>query len=368
MLNTGLDTLLSLPPYGGYLYAYPHKTAYRKFDPPLDFKSVWASEDVSRLFLYVHIPFCEMRCGFCNLFTLNGTKLDKVDAYLAALRREADMVVQSLPQARFTQIAIGGGTPTYLNPDELDELFGIINRLSQSPLPVSIETSPGRTSAEHLKRLADNGVQRISLGVESFSQTFLKAMGRPEKAELSIDALDRIRTLTEAGLNIDLIYGAKDQTVADFRYDLEMALNWQPEEIFLYPLYVGNLTGLARTRAEIDNWDEQRLGLYRFGRDYLLNAGYKQISHRRFARGQVAASDYSCQEDGMIGLGAGARSYTSSVHYSWDYAVGRSAISEHHRPNIQAATIFPKSGMVFASLRMSSSADILSNPSSILMG
>ena len=322
-----LNSLINMRPFEGYLYAYPHKTAYRPFHQPLKLEEVWKDEDLKRLFLYIHIPFCEMRCGFCNLFTLNGQKINKASDYLSAMRREAETISNILPDANFSQIAIGGGTPTFLNIEELEDLFDIIALLTQEKLPFSIESSPGRTTPEHLKCLEAHGVNRISLGVESFSQVFLKAMGRPEKAELSKIALDNIRLLTSANLNIDLIYGSHGQTVQDFETDIATALEWQPEQVFLYPLYVGNLTGLARTRSEAEGWDEQRLKLYRHGREQLLSAGYQQVSQRKFIKTADDVTDYSCQEDGMVGLGAGARSYTKSVHYSWDYAVGRKAIA-----------------------------------------
>ena len=321
-----LSTLLQMRPFEGYLYAYPHKTAYRKFSEPISLEDAWQGESMERLFLYIHIPFCEMRCGFCNLFTLNGKVVDKVGPYLSALEREAKAVQSILPQAKFSQIAIGGGTPTFLNIDELDVLFNVIGQLSPERCPTSIETSPGRTTPAHLKLLETQGIDRISLGVESFSQRSLKALGRPEKAELSIKALDNIRLLTQANLNIDLIYGHRGQTAQDFQVDIQRALEWEPEEVFLYPLYVGNLTGLARTRTEDKNWDEQRLRLYRHGRNILLTAGYHQVSQRKFLKRPTNLIAYSCQEDGMIGLGAGARSYTRGLHYSWDYAVGRAAI------------------------------------------
>jgi oxygen-independent coproporphyrinogen III oxidase len=129
-------------------------------------------------------------------------------------------------------------------------------------------------------------------------------------------------------LNIDLIYGIDGQTAATWMHSLDAALAWRPEEIYLYPLYVRPLTGLGRRARD---WDDQRLTLYGIGRDHLLAEGYEQVSMRMFRRtpvGQVenlsygsAAPRYCCQEDGMVGLGCGARSYTRGLHYALDYAV-----------------------------------------------
>ena len=109
-----LERLLSESPYGSYTYSYPHKTAYRTFDPPIPLADLWSQEDRSALFLYFHIPFCEMRCGFCNLFTLVNTDDSLEKRYLEALRRQAEQTRIALGDAAFSRIAIGGGRPRIL--------------------------------------------------------------------------------------------------------------------------------------------------------------------------------------------------------------------------------------------------------------
>jgi oxygen-independent coproporphyrinogen-3 oxidase len=144
-------------------------------------------------------------------------------------------------------------------------------------------------------------------------------------------ALDAVRAAGIPVLNIDLIYGIDGQTRESWRASLKTALRWIPEEIYLYPLYVRPLTGLGRLNLSQDaEWDTQRLDLYRSGRDLLLENGYEQVSMRMFRRLDApviaGGEDYACQTDGMIGLGCGARSYTSSLHYTFDYAVSPSEV------------------------------------------
>jgi oxygen-independent coproporphyrinogen-3 oxidase len=175
--------------------------------------------------------------------------------------------------------------------------------------------------------LASRGTTRLSLGVQSFIDSEARAAARPQKRADVDAALGRIRDARIPVLNIDLIYGIDGQTEQTWRQSLDAALAWEPEELYLYPLYVRALTGLGKKAAvtEFDaEWDERRLRLYRFGRDYLEQAGYQQVSMRMFQRtGAVidGVTDYACQTDGMIGLGCGARSYTANLHYSFDYAV-----------------------------------------------
>ncbi|GLU46507.1 STM4012 family radical SAM protein [Nocardiopsis ansamitocini] len=312
-------------PYRSYVYGYPHKSAYRPLDDPPRLTDVWREEDTDALSLYFHIPFCEMRCGFCNLFTRSTPPAEQVSAYLDALEREAYAVAEAVPDARFARAAFGGGTPTYLTAAELERLYDLARRVLGADLaaiPTSVETSPATATPDRLAVLAERGATRISIGVQSFIDSEAHAAGRPQRRDEVARALRAIRDHTRARLNLDLIYGIDGQTSDTWRYSLDTALDLAPEEIYLYPLYVRPLTGLGRRGRD---WDDHRLALYRQGRDHLLARGYRQVSMRMFERIDAPGGDgpaYCCQTDAMVGLGCGARSYTRDLHYSFDYAVG----------------------------------------------
>ena len=322
---TRLEQMLEETPYVAYLYGYPHKTAYRPFTPALPLESVWAEERRDALFLYVHVPFCEMRCGFCNLFTAAGPKQDVVDGYLGALGRETRRVKQALGPATFARAAIGGGTPTLLDVAGLNTVFDLMEGTmgaAMKDIPVSVEVSPETVDVEKLRVLRARGTDRVSIGVQSFIEAEVAAVKRPQQTAQVEAALDLIRSTGFPTLNIDLIYGMEGQTVESFLFSLRAALRFQPEELYLYPLYVRPLTFLGKKARA---WDDLRIALYRAGRDFLLSQGYTQVSMRMFrARHAPDAGGpvYRCQEDGMVGLGCGARSYTGGVHYSSEYAVG----------------------------------------------
>ncbi|HTJ69732.1 MAG TPA: STM4012 family radical SAM protein [Actinospica sp.] len=321
-------------PYESYVYAYPHKTAYRPLESRPTLADVWRAEkDRSALSFYAHIPFCEVRCGFCNLFTRVGAPEQLTTRYLDALERQARQVHAALEESgeapTFANAAIGGGTPTFLDAAELSRLFDLVEKVMRVELgavPLSVEASPSTATPDRLKVLAERGTTRLSLGVQSFDETESRAAVRPQKAAEVERALDAVRETDIPILNVDLIYGIEGQTEDSWLRSLDTALRWRPEEIYLYPLYVRPLTGLARIGRDADReWDEQRLALYRVGRDHLVAQGYAQTSMRMFrsigAPRVEGGEDYACQTDGMIGLGCGARSYTSSLHYSFDYAV-----------------------------------------------
>ncbi|MFF8946833.1 STM4012 family radical SAM protein [Streptomyces sp. NPDC014864] len=334
---------VSARPYQSYVYAYPHKTAYRPLPGRPALRELWRGERKDALSLYLHIPFCEVRCGFCNLFTRIGAPDGLTGRYLDALDRQATAVRDALDErepgaggtrpARFANAAFGGGTPTFLTAGELSRLCDIAEKRMGADLrtiPLSVEASPATATADRLAVLAERGTTRLSIGVQSFVDEEARAAVRPQRRADVEAALGRIRDAAIPVLNIDLIYGIDGQTPATWRTSLDAALAWRPEELYLYPLYVRPLTGLARRTAHTDRaWDEQRLALYRQGRDHLLAHGYEQVSMRMFRRSGAPAQgpdDHACQTDGMIGLGCGARSYTSALHYSFDYAVGMGEI------------------------------------------
>lgn len=325
---SSLRALLQGTPYLSYSYAYPHKSAYRPLNPPVPLPELWSAEQRDALFLYIHIPFCEMRCGFCNLFTTANPGYELEAAYLESLERQAQRVHTALGGATFARFAIGGGTPTYLTPAalhrlcDLAALFGV----DLARLPSSVETSPGTATLDRLQVLRERGVERVSIGIQSFNEAELKAIGRSQHTADVIQALERLRAVGFPCLNIDLMYGLPDQSIASWLDTLHTALRYAPEELYLYPLYVRPLTGMTRMQQ---SWDDQRLDCYRAGRDLLLAAGYEQVSMRMFrAHHAPTQSDpvYCCQEDGMVGLGCGARSYTSGLHYSSEYAVGAQGV------------------------------------------
>jgi oxygen-independent coproporphyrinogen-3 oxidase len=317
-------------PYQGYAYAYPHKTAYRALEPAPTLAELWADEDRSALALYAHVPFCAQRCAFCNLFTTATGAVDREQAFLDGLVRQAQVVREALPDARFAIGAIGGGTPTWLGPASLDRVFDVLEHGMGAPLgsmPLSVECSPETVTPEKADLLARRGTTRISLGVQSFVDAEARSVGRTQRAMTVQTALEVLRDARIPTLNVDLIYGLRGQDAASWRTSLEAALEWRPEELYLYPLYVRPLTGLGRHDR---SWDDQRLALYRQGRELLLDVGYEQVSMRFFRASHAPrlSNAHRCEADGMVGLGPGARSYTRSVHWSTRFAVGVGAVLE----------------------------------------
>lgn len=326
--------------YTAYSYSYPHKTAYRAFPQKLSLKSIWQDERSDSLFLYLHIPFCEMRCGFCNLFTTTNAETSLERAYLDQLERQAERVASALGQSSFARMALGGGTPTFLEAEDLDRLFEIVRRVFGADpriAPTSAETSPYTSEPAKLAVLKDRGVERISIGIQSFVESEVMAVGRSQNNAVVERALANISEFDFDVLNIDLMYGLPGQTPATWRHSLAQAVGYKPEQIYLYPLYIRPLTGLGRRGTAPD---DRRAELYRQAREFLIDSGYTQVSMRMFERRSDQSNNqrpvYCCQDDGMVGLGCGARSYTSSLHYSTHYAVEQQPVKQILRDYVDA--------------------------------
>jgi oxygen-independent coproporphyrinogen-3 oxidase len=321
-----LAELLRGSPFQAYVYSYPHKTTYRAIGPPQRMRDVWAEEDRSALFLYVHVPFCEQRCGYCNLFTQSRPPLAAVTRYLDALERQAAVVAEQVEPAGFARMAIGGGTPTLLDASQLRRVFRIAAGLGVSTVPSSVEISPPTADEDRLSVLREAGVSRVSIGVQSAHEGETSALRRRQRPDDAAEAVRRLRRLGFPVVNVDLMYGQDGQTVESLITSVDSAIAWGANELYLYPLYVRPATTLGRLgRAPSDH----QFALFLAARDHLARLGWIQHSLRFFSapdRPQQDGPRYRCQEDGMIGLGPGARSYTRRVHYASRYAVDQRGV------------------------------------------
>lgn len=314
----------------GYVYGYPHKKAYRPLAVARSLREAWAEEGRDRLFCYVHLPFCGQRCSFCNLFTYVPGDASPVPAYLDALGREMEAYAAALSEPRpigrgggapfrFARLYLGGGTPTYLTAAELRLLverlrgtLGIAPALTHG----CIEASPETLDADKVDTLRDLGFQRLSLGVQSFDAEELRQVNRRFDFALHRHALDLVRRAGFPQVNVDLIYGLPGQTLVSWRDSLAQAIDSPATSLFLYPLYVRPLTGLAVRQPAAPTADAMA-AMYDHAVESLTIAGFWQVTTRQFRRDAADDQDeYRCQRDGMVGLGAGARSYTAGLHYS----------------------------------------------------
>lgn len=309
--------------YHQYMYSYPHKTAYRTL-PDLNIRDYLPRLIGAENSLYFHIPFCEAKCGYCNLFSVAGQQWAYTERYMDAM--EEQLGQYPLEDAVFRDVTIGGGTPLYLETDQLERLFAIVDRGMGAvrEYPVIMETSPNQTTEEKLEIAKAHYTQRISIGIQSFQPEELKRLCRIHTADQARKAVDTIRKQEFACMNLDLIYGIPGQTRESLGESLREALSYQPEELFIYPLYIKPGTVLANKREKPS--ENIRL-YYEQVREYLLTHGYVQYSMRRFVREDyaVAVPAETCGFGNTLSLGCGGRSYLGNLHFCTPYYVRQTA-------------------------------------------
>lgn len=318
-------------PYIQYMYSYPHKTAYRPMTG-VNLKDYACRLKGTGHGLYLHIPFCQAKCGYCNLFSVTGAAKEDMDEYLDGVERQVSQYGQLLKpeQTGFSSFTIGGGTPLLLTEGQLERIFSMTDRYltMEEGRDVVIETAPNQTSRGKLEILKEAGVTRVSMGVQSFHQEELETLRRGHGAKKAREALELLMSFEFPRVNLDLIYGIPGQTTGSLLKSLEEAVKYNPQEIFLYPLYVKHGTALEREGMVLE--PEKAYGQYQEAVGFLRTRGFRQDSMRRFVRqgskdgeeSRQAERDFSdCGFLTSLALGCGGRSYVGDLHFCTPYAV-----------------------------------------------
>jgi len=262
--------------------------------------------------LYVHIPFCETKCPYCdfNSFAVEG--LD-VDGYLDALAREMD--ARGVPSDPST-VFIGGGTPTVVTPEQLDRyLADITARIRPDPArEFTIEANPGSLTAEKLAVLRARGVNRISVGAQSLFDHHLRALGRVHAVADVLDAVALVRAAGFERFNLDFIYGVPGMRRDEWMETLERAIEFDPGHLSCYALIFEPGTEFTQRRQRGTMRpiaEEDELFMFRWTERRLRRAGYERYEISNFARpGHVCQHNINYWQNGSYaGFGAGAHSY-----------------------------------------------------------
>ena len=323
--------------YVQYMYSYPHKTAYRSLHNVnlSDYMENLAGEGHS---LYLHLPFCESKCGYCNLFSVAGCGGAQRDAYLDVLPRQMEQYREILPcDTVFGDFTIGGGTPLLLDVRQLERVFRDVR--TYMPLgkdcQIIIETAPKQTDREKVRLLKESGVTRVSMGIQSFDEGELSWLGRFHDGRRAQEAAKILMEAEFACVNFDFIYGLPGQTAESLLHSLERAMAFSPDEIFLYPLYIKHGVRLEKDGKAATLDSDHAFRLYQRGTDFLKEHGYAQISMRRFVKrkGSEGADGLQtevreCGFTGALSLGCGGRSYLGRLHACTPYRTTRQGALE----------------------------------------
>ncbi len=319
--------------YIQYMYSYPHKTAYRTLEN-VNLRDYFFNLEGEGHSLYLHLPFCESKCGYCNLFSVTGCNQIQMDDYIGAVLRQMKQYREMMPQsALFADFTIGGGTPLLLESEQIARVFEAVDTYMpmSADRKVIIETAPNQTNQEKTKLLKELGVTRVSMGIQSFDNEELRWLGRNHDSERAREAAWLLSNTGFECVNFDFIYGLPGQTEESLIRSLGTALSYAPDEIFLYPLYNKHGVYLKREAKKELLDSDHAYALYQCGSEYLRDNGYLQISMRRFVRKSsenMLPEFNECGFKSALSLGCGGRSYLGRLHTCTPYRTTRCAALE----------------------------------------
>jgi oxygen-independent coproporphyrinogen-3 oxidase len=249
-----------------------------------------AIDPLTKLSLYLHIPFCESLCTFCGCNTVITKNHDKESGYIVAIHRELSTYLEKIPELQereLLEIHLGGGTPTFLSPLNLEKLITPILNLfhNRKNVECSIEVDPRRTTSEQLKVLKELGFNRVSMGVQDFDAEVQRLVNRIQPAEITRDLTLCARRLGFHSVNFDLIYGLPKQTLEGMRRSVELTLEMRPDRIALYSYaHVPWIKPAQRLFTELDlPVGSDKRDLYEMASHALKSNGYVEIGMDHFA-------------------------------------------------------------------------------------
>ena len=291
--------------------------------------------------IYIHIPFCRSRCIYCGFYST--TALELRQRYVDALCREMELRLEERAlHFPLSTIYLGGGTPSQLSFDQLNQLFIYINKVYDlvSPSEITIEVNPDDVTGEFAAALKQLPINRVSMGIQTFDNQRLRFLSRRHTAQQAINAVERLRAAGISNLSIDLMYGFPDETLADWEADIESALALNVEHISAYCLMIEEGTPLHKmftvdSLQYTDDYsseqhnencpqcvdEETERQMYYTLIDRLTAAGYGHYEISNFARPGFRSRHNSNYWNGTpyIGLGAAAHSYDVRSR-SWNVA------------------------------------------------
>lgn len=272
--------------------------------------------------IYVHVPFCEHRCAYCDFNTFAGSS-ELIPAFVEALKKEIYQIstygIKITPKTLF----FGGGTPSLLSPAQLEQIicqFSQVFDLSELE-EISIEINPGTVKQGFFKDVHSLGFNRVSLGVQSSQPRFLKFLDRIHDFQDVINSLNLIRKANFTNINLDMIYSIPGQTLQDWESDLTAIINFDTSHLSLYSLGIETGTPLAKwySKGLIEKQDDDLAAdQYDLACDLLAKKGY---SHYEISN--WAVKGFECKHnlaywrnDDYLGFGPGSHGHFQGLRYS----------------------------------------------------
>lgn len=277
------------PRYTSYPTAPVFSPEFTAVDYAEEIRRTNAVEKTPPLSLYFHIPFCDTLCYFCGCNMMVTRDRKKINTYVQYVKKELDLIRPMIRGDReAVQIAWGGGTPTYLHPDEIRELAGYTQQLFPfaANIEAGVEIDPREMTRDHLVALKGGGFNRISMGVQDFNPKVQRAVNRIQPEDMTREVLDWAHEVGFESVNLDLIYGLPHQTMETFEETLERIIDIDPDRIavFNYAHVPWLKKHMALIRAEDLPTPEEKLRITVRTIEMLNAAGYRYVGMDHFAK------------------------------------------------------------------------------------
>ena len=275
-----------------------------------------------RLGVYIHIPFCASKCSYCDFYSLSGCDHMMPD-YQDALIDHIEESAQSLKSYEVDSVYFGGGTPSFYGADRIVEIFNTLKLNGNVRLDseVTVECNPDSTSLNALKLLREEGVNRLSLGVQSANNDLLKLIGRRHNFQQVKRSMQDARDAGFENISLDLIYGLPSQSKSDWAETLARIIELHPEHISCYGLKLEEGTPMYERYkgSPILPDDDEQADMYFYAADVLERYGYKQYEISNFAaKGFESKHNLKYWElDDYMGFGPDAHSCVGNLRYSF---------------------------------------------------
>lgn len=271
--------------------------------------------------IYIHIPFCIRKCNYCDFISFSDMN-DKIPKYVKSIKAELELYKEKLHDYTIRTIFIGGGTPSSIDGryiyDILDYLYGNLT-ISKYP-EVTIEVNPGTLDREKVRIYKETGINRVSMGVQSFNDNILKYIGRIHKVEDVYESYSLLRKEGFENINMDLIFGLPNQTLNDVLFSIREAVNLGVEHISHYSLIIEEGTNFYELykagKLNLPDEDEERI-MYHRATEYLIESGFNHYEISNYA-----LPGFECKHNLVywdllpyLGIGLGSHSYMGNKRF-----------------------------------------------------
>jgi len=281
--------------------------------------------------LYIHIPFCKSKCGYCSFYSIKSLNL--LPDFIDALNKE--MKFYSKLFKSFDTVYLGGGTPSLLTPQQIETILKTVGKFYKIDphAEITIEVNPGDVSLEYFRALRSLGINRLNIGIQSFDDQLLKFLGRRHSASNALESMENAREAGFSNIGLDLIYGVHHQNIKSWENTLQKAITLKPEHISCYQLSLAPKTPLYQIYQEKSiklPSNEQQTKYFFTTSEILENDGYLHYEVSNFAREECLKSKHNMkywQHVPYLGLGPAAHSFLDNKRW-WNKAAVKTYLQE----------------------------------------